>query len=359
MKNIIYITLTFCFILSQGIYANLQNNFINQSKDSIPSNSTDITYSKDTTILFSYPKEKTDSIFPIPKSIKKANTIINEHITRIIFNDSIKEFDFVCQNLSWYDVPLSNLYFSSKNGVLYDKEQTKIISFPHKINKDIFIPHTVKTIQRMCYQYMDEYDYSQERNISFDGPGVIHIPKTVNKIEVNAFRCFNTTFEIEPSNNIKYINKKRQIRHRTDNGMYIRGLDDNVLLNIFMMQDTIQLDSVINIEEEAFSFRPIKSITITSDSFHIIRLRTFYKCLSLNSVSIPKSVTKIEREAFAGCENLKEFTVAWETPLILDKKDDIFSDINLRKAVLRVPRGKKAAYERSQIWKSFGKIIEY
>jgi hypothetical protein len=70
-------------------------------------------------------------------------------------------------------------------------------------------------------------------------------------------------------------------------------------------------------------------------------------------------VTSIGDSAFAGCSNLKSVTVYWETPLPLAEADSVFSKVDLSKAWLYVPIGKKGAYKDSTVWMDFDSIIEW
>ncbi len=77
---------------------------------------------------------------------------------------------------------------------------------------------------------------------------------------------------------------------------------------------------------------------------------------NLFSIAIPSSVTNIVDEAFGfGC--LTSVTVAWDNPLAVPK--NTFKDTPIEYATLYVPAGSKAAYASADVWKDFGKIVEY
>lgn len=83
----------------------------------------------------------------------------------------------------------------------------------------------------------------------------------------------------------------------------------------------------------------------------------FRYCSGLTSLTIPSSVTSIGYGAFYGCRGLTSLIVGWETPLEINS--DIFIYSNYNNATLYVPKGTKAAYEAADVWKDFGKIVEY
>jgi len=96
---------------------------------------------------------------------------------------------------------------------------------------------------------------------------------------------------------------------------------------------------------------------IIPGSVTYIGLGAFYGCKTLKFIGIPRSVNKIGHGAFNECKNLKTVFVCWYTPLKLDHNP--FSGLNLNKMTLDVPRGTRARYASSNVWKDFGTITEY
>ena len=91
---------------------------------------------------------------------------------------------------------------------------------------------------------------------------------------------------------------------------------------------------------------------------YLLRRRIF-ECMSLASVKIPASITAIGRQAFNYCRALKDVTVEWTTPLLIFSSYEIFLNCPVNEATLHVPTGTKALYERAEVWKDFGTIVEY
>ena len=83
----------------------------------------------------------------------------------------------------------------------------------------------------------------------------------------------------------------------------------------------------------------------------------FFECLSLTSITIPKSATNLGNAAFAQCTSLKDVSVEWTTPLPVDIY--FFDEVILSAAILHVPTGTKALYQAADGWKDFGTILEY
>ena len=83
---------------------------------------------------------------------------------------------------------------------------------------------------------------------------------------------------------------------------------------------------------------------------------SFAECFSLKEIELPASVNTIGNNAFGKNTALEKMTVAWETPLFI--KSGVFSNTDITKVNLYVPKGTKALYESAEVWKDFGSIIE-
>lgn len=71
---------------------------------------------------------------------------------------------------------------------------------------------------------------------------------------------------------------------------------------------------------------------------------------------IPASVEEIGKWAFEGTKNLRYLFVKSPTPPSIE--DLVFEDVDLSQIILYVPKGSKAIYEATDIWKDFRMIIE-
>ena len=88
--------------------------------------------------------------------------------------------------------------------------------------------------------------------------------------------------------------------------------------------------------------------TIEESAFAMTRI--------LNKITIPTSVNNIGDYAFVACKMLSEVIVSWETPLAINP--NIFRDVPLSTATLKVPAGKVADYQAAPVWKDFGTITD-
>ncbi len=112
-----------------------------------------------------------------------------------------------------------------------------------------------------------------------------------------------------------------------------------------------------NIEDSTFAGCSALASLSLPDSLVNIGNVVFVNCSSLTSINIPKGVIDLNNcGVFAGCKNLKRFTVAWETPPIANLLTD--RDLDFSQCALIVPTGTKAKYMVADNWKDFGTIVE-
>ena len=122
------------------------------------------------------------------------------------------------------------------------------------------------------------------------------------------------------------------------------------------IEKVIIQDGVTNIGCSVFlSLSSLNSIKIPSGVKKIDDL-AFVFCSNLRSIIIPAEVEEIGDLCFDGCENLKDVVVAWHKPISIEHR--VFEGTPLAQATLHVPAGTKAAYEKADVWKDFGTIVE-
>ncbi|MDR2130427.1 MAG: leucine-rich repeat domain-containing protein, partial [Odoribacteraceae bacterium] len=100
----------------------------------------------------------------------------------------------------------------------------------------------------------------------------------------------------------------------------------------------------------------LTSITIPN-SVTRIEDGTFSSCSALSSITIPNSVTSIRWYAFQGCKQLTSFTNLNPTPQ--NVSSNVSSGVGLSKMTLYVPAEAIAAYRAANAWKNFGTITAH
>ena len=115
-------------------------------------------------------------------------------------------------------------------------------------------------------------------------------------------------------------------------------------------------NSVITIAHQAFSGCSVLTSVTLSTSLTAIGRSVFNGCKNLSSITIPNSITFIGENAFAGCNSLKTVESQIMTPF--DINTNTFSDDTYNTAELKVPQGKKSAYQSRTGWSRFSKITD-
>ena len=156
-----------------------------------------------------------------------------------------------CVSLKSFTVSESNSAYSSKDGVLFNKNKTKLITYPAgKTNTSYTIPNSVTSIEdgAFCASKLEK----------------MNIPSSVSNIGISAFTGCSSLTSITIPNSVSKISY----------GTFERCEN-------------------------------LKSVTIPT-SVKSIDVRAFYGCSSLTSVTIPDSVTSIGGWAFYGCDSLSD-----------------------------------------------------
>jgi hypothetical protein len=210
-----------------------------------------------------------------------------------------------CVNLASITVDEENPVYSSIDGLLCDKEKTKLLCYPIGMGTSFSIPNWVKSIG----------------NSAFENTGLtsISIPNSVTSIGMGAFHeCINLV-SINISDSVQYI-------------------------------EPITFKGCTN----------LSSVSIPNSVTSIGRW-AFQECTGLTSVSIPNSVNHIEEGVFYSCTNLNYIIVSWSNPVSVVYENTesfpIFGDVDVTKVKLYVPVGTKAAYQSIETWKDFN-IVE-
>ena len=228
-----------------------------------------------------------------------------------------------CANLTKIDVTAVNKYYSSANGVLFNKDKSELICYPAGIkNVGYSIPDGVTVIR----------DRAFNKCLSLNS---ITIPKSVQDIETYSFFGCTSLEAINVAasnknyadvNGILFSKDKTKIvcyPANKKNMSYSIPVSVKVV-GVAAFRDCIYLkgitipDSVTNIEHHAFSnCKSLKSITIP-DSITAIEMATFIDCASLTGVKIPDSVTSIRSGAFSNCTSLTKITIPAGVKTIAD-----------------------------------------
>lgn len=151
------------------------------------SSQNDSLYNKDKTKIIRYPSGKKDTEFEVPSTVKEiGNSCFSScgNLKKIQITSNVEKLatsSFVNQGiLTEINVVSENQYYSSEDGVLFNKDKTEFIKWPQgKSLKEYTVPGTVKTIKGGSF-------YAS--NIKS-----IIIPPSVEKMESYAFQSTSAT----------------------------------------------------------------------------------------------------------------------------------------------------------------------
>lgn len=139
-----------------------------------------ILFSKDKSRLIVYPSGKSNTEFVIPSSVLSIEpaAIGSYNLKKIIISESvsnISENNFSGSQLHTIDVSTNNPRFSSEDGVLFDKEKTKLIKYPSDKDNNVYsIPIGVESVLKYAF-------FGASKLLR------VNVPGTVKNIEDMAF----------------------------------------------------------------------------------------------------------------------------------------------------------------------------
>ncbi len=227
----------------------------------------------------------------LPKDIKK---------------DGLRQGAFErCNALEAYEVAAGNTDFSAVEGVLFSENKEILYFYPlAKPNTSYTIPSTVKEIAAKAFQGATKLTS-------------LVIPTSVEKIQEQAFRqnykLASVTF-CEPS---KITNLSAYAFWQCPNLTEVT-LPSSIteIGKVFLQCENLETVNVPadaklkTIKEDAFATnKKLKKFNFQGNcNLEVIEANAFANAESLESFKFPKTVTKIERNAFTGCTNMATAT---------------------------------------------------
>lgn len=190
---------------------------------------------------------------------------------------------FVHANISSYTVSDDNPYFTVKDGVLYSKDMTVLVSYPSFKEAETFtLPESVKTIS----------------NYAFSNSGKLKEIIFNNKLEKIGDYAFNGVVEVKTFDIPKTVNE-----------IGTGAFSDCVSMTSFKVPEGIN-----TIKSNTFeSCSALEKIEIP-ESVEIIEDYAFKNCTGFTSFEITKGINKLTALAFKGCYELKSFEVNNSNP---------------------------------------------
>lgn len=221
------------------------------------------------------------SAITIPNSVTNiGNTAFaSTKLTTVTIPNSVTNIGYgvfsCCRNLTTIKVSEYNNNYCSENGVLFNKNKTKLIQYPEgRTDETYLIPDSVISIGGTAF--------SSCKNLAS-----VTIPDGVTSIGDGAFSyCRSLTEVTLPSSVTSIVN---DAFHGCENLTSVTILGNVTSISSYAFYDCVSLTSV----------------AILGNVINIDRV-AFYDCASLTSVILPISVEEIDKAAFSQCDNLKD-----------------------------------------------------
>jgi hypothetical protein len=263
-----------------------------------------------------------------------------------------------CDNLQEINVDENSQYFTSREGVLYNKAQTLLMQCPAGKEGEVTIPESVLTIA--------EYAFVECKNLTSvsipegvttikreafshcDGLASIVIPESITTIEIYAFSyCDGLTSVFIPQNvtkiggnpflgckNLQEINvDENNPDYSSKNGIFYNKAQTKLLQYPINKEGERILINAAEIGDNALSY-----------------------CLNLTSVTFSENVINMERNPFFGCTNLTSIVCLNPVPIALGSI--VFANgVKKDECILYVPSGSLEAYREAAVWREFN-IVE-
>lgn len=280
----------------------------------------------------------------IPKGIIKIGDeafMSCDLLQEIIIPDSVRFIGNMafsgCSHLQ--NIIANSPHFKSIDGVLFTADLKTIIAFPKKNEIDKYkIPDSVTTIGKNAFNCCVLKS--------------IHISNSVTTIEDLAFAwsIFQSIYAdsnyYKSKNNILYSADFKTIIYHScinEEGLTESSLeipDDVVSIAKFAFSGSLikriyMPDSLITIENNAFSFCHVLETVFISDSVITIGNSAFSECIKLQFIYIPEGVTTIGDSVFSDCKSLKSIHIPESITCI---GNDIFNSCPLLTQI-HIPEG--------------------
>ena len=181
----------------------------------------------------------------------------------------------------------------------------------------------------------------------------IELPNSTTTIDESAFQNCTSLASVTLTSNLTSIESYAFIGCSQLKDVRYNVLDD---LATYIQTDHPEI-YYINCDIKYYqNNQEITSLKIPAGTTSIGK-NVFQKYKGIQSLTFSPALTSISDLQFS-CDftNLKSVYVGWQDPIAAGT---FFGDANMSNCTLYVPQGTKNTYSKADVWKNFGKIIEY
>ena len=244
------------------------------------------------------------------------NATIERMVIPASFNDSESNiFNLTTAHVIYYEVNEHNLYYSSVEGALYNKDQTTLICAPFNDSEEFVIPETVETIGDYAFyqckfsevtvpdgvKNIGAFAFGRSNNLRS-----ISLPDTVNNIGSYAFYGCQSLREVKLPSGLSEIpgcafSSTGLISCEIPNGVEVIGV--SAFSSAGSLENVILPNTLKRIETHAFSY-----------------------CKSLKEITLPASLQIMYKSAFNHCDSLEKVTYGLFTANLEDITSNLYGD---------------------------------
>ena len=227
-------------------------------------------------------------------------------ITSVYIPKSVKGITgatfFCCNYLKTIDVDPNNQYYTSDNGVLFNKDKTMLVGYPKSAENEFYrIPNSVKKIGK--YAFCDSTNLLN-----------LDIPNGVEMIEEYAVDGCDSLTSIVIPNSVTHIGSyafSSRNLNKIDMSSNIESVDHGAF------DYTAYYDNQSNWENGVLYIGPVlikanddlEGVYRIKDSTRVIAASAFCNCGVLDGVYIPDGVVAINDGAFDNCSSIRDITI--------------------------------------------------
>ncbi len=250
------------------------------------------------------------------------------------FVESIGEYAFRgCTSLKSFEVGANNINYSSIDGVLFNKDHTKLIQYPACNTIDTYtIPDTVKSVSDYAFEGCSTLttliipDTVPSFGVAvFNGCSNLHnltIPADFDSVSSNEIPLFEGCVNIEK---MSFTGTGSWFSYGTDSSSSSYYGNTPWQLSKSALTTVSISFGVQSIGSYAFS-GCVKLATLSIPASVVaIQSNAFADCTSLSTLKIPDSVESIEAYAFTGCIGLTELAVPASLDCVVSNEKPIFN----------------------------------
>lgn len=303
------------------------------------------------------------------KAFESANSM-----TRLVLNETVSEVGSIpflyCTSLQEISVPEGNPHFTAVDGVLYNKDKTRLIAYPAGKNETSYeILATAQSIQEgaltACPKLLGVTVAKGNSSLVAQDGALYTAGKHTLLYYPTGFRTDKKGEEITLAEEVVKIAPYAlayapQIKKaKLPQGLQEIGAHSFTYcaaLEEIAFTTESEAPKVEVIGEEAFFYCRALKVFPHMPSLKRLEKGAFSTCDALVEVHIPQEVA-IASDAFARCRAIQSVYAYSKEPLSID--DGLFKDIvYINEATLYVPIGKKTAYANAVGWNAFSNIVD-